>query len=714
MKHFKFARLGILIFVAMLCITSAVAQQTFPTQIYIPIPGELAIFHDFPYNDNLSILSTMDGSVIQHISGVAGTHPHWNSEGKLITYSKGFSKVAIYNPVNNALDVQLIETFPLETILDPVGWSYNSSNILYQTVNVSNVSHFTISLFDIDSNSITMLRSYTEDQPITDIPPPPDVPSEVVLGDIDVYRNPIFDEWIAVRVVLKHHTTIDGLPVDVDYYGYALWNFVTNETIAINTLIPDSKASIAKFQWSPDGRFLIYTTENITDLERTYHLIQFSPDGNVLVLKAASTRHSITGWLGVRDMLLTIPPDNDGFYNDTDPIQFHIGQIINGVLHDRSFIDLPGNIVPGDTDFYLRASEAERHELSCLFDLALPQRVSQGVQTTNLITQSLRSQPDPEAAAVTTLNVADTITITGYRACTDNVRWWQITTSSGAVGWAMEADNTQYYLQPVGFENCNYISVNSADLISNITQANTASTPQTICLNANATYTFSQSSTWFFGDTALPPITGNITLKGNGATLERAATAPDFRLFGVDGTGTLTLENLTLRGGSLTENAGGAIVNVGGTVNLNNVTLENHQALSTSEGSGGAIYNYFGTLTMTNSQLLNNTAAVGAGGIYNWGGSVTVSNTCIVGNSAPDGLAITQFDTATTTAADNWWGAADGPGGAGSGSGDGVGANIAYTPFLTSEAAPCAPDVPPVPTETPTLIPTVTNTPTSK
>jgi hypothetical protein len=236
-------------------------------------------------------------------------------------------------------------------------------------------------------------------------------------------------------------------------------------------------------------------------------------------------------------------------------------------------------------------------------------------------------------------------------------------------------------------EGCDYTANSVSTLIANITQANTASTPQTICLNTNATYPFSQSSTWFFGDTALPPITGNITIKGNGATLERAATAPDFRLFGVDGTGTLTLENLTLNGGSLNENAGGAIVNVGGTVNLNNVTLENHQALNTSEGSGGAIYNYFGTLTMTNSQLLNNTAAVGAGGIYNWGGSVTVSNTCIVGNFAPDGLAVTQFDTATTTAADNWWGAADGPAGAGSGSGDGVGASIGYTPFLTSEAA---------------------------
>jgi hypothetical protein len=76
------------------------------------------------------------------------------------------------------------------------------------------------------------------------------------------------------------------------------------------------------------------------------------------------------------------------------------------------------------------------------------------------------------------------------------------------------------------------------------------------------------------------------------------------------------------------------------------------------------------------------------------------TGTLTVGNSAPDGLAIKQFDTATTTAADNWWGAADGPAGAGSGSGDGVGASIGYTPFLTSQAAPCAPDATPVPTFT--------------
>jgi hypothetical protein len=73
---------------------------------------------------------------------------------------------------------------------------------------------------------------------------------------------------------------------------------------------------------------------------------------------------------------------------------------------------------------------------------------------------------------------------------------------------------------------CDMVSTSNNSLTTAITQANTASTSQTICLNANATYPFSQSSTWFFGDTALPPITGNITLRGNGTTIARPIATP--------------------------------------------------------------------------------------------------------------------------------------------------------------------------------------------
>jgi uncharacterized repeat protein (TIGR01451 family) len=38
----------------------------------------------------------------------------------------------------------------------------------------------------------------------------------------------------------------------------------------------------------------------------------------------------------------------------------------------------------------------------------------------------------------------------------------------------------------------------------------------------------------------------------------------------------------------------------------------------------------------------------------------------------------------------NWWGAANGPGGAGSGSGDSVSGGVSFTPFLTSSPAGCA------------------------
>jgi hypothetical protein len=61
----------------------------------------------------------------------------------------------------------------------------------------------------------------------------------------------------------------------------------------------------------------------------------------------------------------------------------------------------------------------------------------------------------------------------------------------------------------------------------------------------------------------LPPITGTVIINGNASSIERSATATDFRLFWVSPGGRLTLNNLTLRNGLARGGNGGVHYNSG-------------------------------------------------------------------------------------------------------------------------------------------------------
>jgi hypothetical protein len=144
-------------------------------------------------------------------------------------------------------------------------------------------------------------------------------------------------------------------------------------------------------------------------------------------------------------------------------------------------------------------------------------------------------------------------------------------------------------------------------LINAIITANATPGPDTISL-AGGIYTFSAPHNWEFGPNALPIIQSDITIEGNGATIERAiGPTTKFRLFYVAGNsigslaaGTLTLRDLTLKGGLAKGGdskfggggmgAGGAIFNHGNVV-LERVTLNNNTAQG---GSGGVGTNYGG------------------------------------------------------------------------------------------------------------------------
>ena len=171
----------------------------------------------------------------------------------------------------------------------------------------------------------------------------------------------------------------------------------------------------------------------------------------------------------------------------------------------------------------------------------------------------------------------------------------------------------------------------------------------TIVLPANANVTLSAvyGMTYppFGSPVGLPPIASRITIEGNGATIHRQPNAPAFGLMAVGNSGDLTLQSVTLRGGSSfggLSNSGNASIknsivsgNTGsGVSNYGTLTIEN---TIISDNTGGGLSNGGGTLTIENSTISGNTTNFGGGGVFNQDGRLTIANSTISGNRAGQG-----------------------------------------------------------------------------
>jgi len=188
-------------------------------------------------------------------------------------------------------------------------------------------------------------------------------------------------------------------------------------------------------------------------------------------------------------------------------------------------------------------------------------------------------------------------------------------------------------------------------LVDAITAANT-DTPVGGCvagsgadmieLTTNVSLSVANNTTNNYSFNGLPVIATDITIKGNDFVIERSPSAAAFRLFHVLPSGTLTLNDLTLRNGRVTwhESFGGAIESHG-TVVLTNSTLSDNFA----EMSGGAIHHHGpGALVLVNSTVSGNFSGcpghvdIGAqgtgGGITISGGVASLTNSTVSGNTA--------------------------------------------------------------------------------
>jgi hypothetical protein len=212
----------------------------------------------------------------------------------------------------------------------------------------------------------------------------------------------------------------------------------------------------------------------------------------------------------------------------------------------------------------------------------------------------------------------------------------------------------------------NFTAASASELIADINAANLTAEADTITLVAGKTFALTDQNNATDGRTGLPVIaaTENLTIIGNGDVIERTASATPFRLFDVAAGSALTLENLTLQGGSAVGSGaasrGGAVYNQG-TLTLDGVTVQNNTALCgdpSGNAAGGGLYSS-GVLVMTNSTVTKNVATGGrgedshgsswwfvpagpggigyGGGLYVGGGLATISNSSLTGNTAIGG-----------------------------------------------------------------------------
>ena len=183
-----------------------------------------------------------------------------------------------------------------------------------------------------------------------------------------------------------------------------------------------------------------------------------------------------------------------------------------------------------------------------------------------------------------------------------------------------------------------------AALITAITAANANRQPDIINLAANGSYVLTAvnytsanpGSTGNEGQRGLPNIaddlTGlDLTINGNGATIQRSSSAPSFGLFSCQGQ--TVFNNLIFRNGNVNAQGAAIFVQLKGNIEVNGCSFYDNTSLLNAEGGGGAIYTKsLSVLTVNNSYFEGNVAVRQGGAISNLLSNLTVLNSTFKNN----------------------------------------------------------------------------------
>jgi len=183
-----------------------------------------------------------------------------------------------------------------------------------------------------------------------------------------------------------------------------------------------------------------------------------------------------------------------------------------------------------------------------------------------------------------------------------------------------------------------------AALIAALNTANTNGQADVINLAPNGVYVLnavnytsqSPGNTGYEGQRGLPNISNevtglDVTINGNGATIQRNASAPNFGLFSCGGQ--TVFNNLTLRNANVNAQGAAIFVQFKGNLEVNACSFYDNTSLLDAEGGGGAIYTKsLSVLTVKNSLFENNRAFNQGGAISNLLSNMTVLNSTFKNN----------------------------------------------------------------------------------
>lgn len=171
----------------------------------------------------------------------------------------------------------------------------------------------------------------------------------------------------------------------------------------------------------------------------------------------------------------------------------------------------------------------------------------------------------------------------------------------------------------------------TAQLTSFINEFNHSTTPTHIYLTKNCVYTATASAASdALGADAFPVIAGNITITGQGATIRRSpvGSGTNFRLFHILAGGSLTLDHVTVTGGSSPVTPGGAILDLG------HLTLTGADLSGNTAAEGGAVYIGPGAASAITGGALDGNEATNFGGAIANEGTLDMTGTVVQDNAA--------------------------------------------------------------------------------
>lgn len=458
---------------------------------------------------------------------------------------------------------------------------------------------------------------------------------------------------ITVQVVIRSAVTGEVLQTSADYFG-----------------IPTENAIADQWDWSPtDDRYLygvgytveiradglpyvsrdpmVYRIDTETGLSERitwlgsslFYSIGLDPAGNYLV----ATDNSVTQiWSLIEDERITYfpgPTIGVSWRRDGQFLMAGAGAINITTMERIGGFEFGPSIVRINSRYNIVASA---HDTALLLqDLTAFDAYTPMLLVTETPSFTLTSTPTltPTPTFSATPTPTATFTFTHIPTSTFTSTFTPTNTPTPTSTLTPTPTFTPTFTPTPAF-TCTTTAANPSALVNAITAANAdGNSADTICLTANSTYSFFSAS----NSIALPSITTPITIIGNGAILEHSSGAPQFRAFNVTASGSLTLQNMTVRNFNAGGGNGGAVQNAG-SLTLDGVTLTGNSARF-----AGGIHSS-GTLTVANSTFTSNSSQENAGAIYLNSGTLTMSDTTLESNSARYGSGIYMNDgTATLT-----------------------------------------------------------------